>query len=119
MKLNYLTIQVSDLSQSVAFYEQLVGLQVVRRFLVENGEIAFLVNQKDETMLELIQIQGLEKVSAQGLVLSFLTTNALESLRQKAQEMGYETSEIISYLPKPTYFRVLDPNGLIVEFSNA
>lgn len=54
MKLNFITIFVQDLERSVSFYQTVAGLQVVRRLQPAVEEIAFLANQKRETMLELI-----------------------------------------------------------------
>lgn len=54
MKLNYITILVKDLEKSLAFYTELVGLKIIRRFNPGPGEIVFLANQEGETMIELI-----------------------------------------------------------------
>ena len=44
MKLGYITVMVRDLERSLAFYQELAQLQVVRRFRPGPGEIAFLAN---------------------------------------------------------------------------
>lgn len=53
MKLNFITIFMQDLERFI-FYQTVAGLQVVRRLQPAVEEIAFLANQKRETMLELI-----------------------------------------------------------------
>lgn len=116
MKLNYLTFMIRDLEQSISFYCQLAGLHVLRRFNPGRGEIAFLANAEGETMLELIQFDDTEKVMAKGLILSFSVCENLSQLRTLAIESGYNPSEIISGGPKPDYFTVPDPDGIIVEF---
>lgn len=117
MKLNFITFMVRDIKDSLVFYQELVGLQVMNRISLNEGEIVFLANDKDETMLELIEFKGVEKVTAKGMVMSFSVENELEEVRAKALALGYFPSEIIERGPKPKHFTLADPDGLIVEFS--
>lgn len=116
MKLNFITFMVRDIDKSLAFYQELADLQTVRRISLEQGEIAFLANGEGETMLELIEFAGAEKVKATGMVLSFSAQGELEPLREKALALGYSPSAIIEQGPKPRHFTVADPDGIIVEF---
>lgn len=116
MKLNYITFMVKDIEKSVAFYQELAGLSVMNRMSPGAGEIAFLANDKGETMLELIEFEGAEKVSTKGMVMSFSAKSELEELREKAISLGYSPSEIITRGPKPKHFTVADPDEIIVEF---
>ena len=117
MKLEYITFMVRDIEKSLSFYQELVGLKVVRRFSPGMGKIAFVVNEEGEIMLELIQFENVEKVQTKGMVMSFAANEELNVLREKACRMGLEPTEIIAKGPKPAYFRVCDPDGIIVEFS--
>lgn len=117
MKLNYITIMVRDIQKSTQFYQELAELQVISRIHPDAGEIVFLANEQGETMLELIEFEGVEKVAAKGMVVSFSAAGALEKLRERAINLGYEPTEIISAAPKPDHFTVADPDGIIVEFS--
>ena len=117
MKFNFITFMVRDIKESVVFYQELAGLQVVNRMSLEAGEIVFLANEKGETMLELIEFEGVEKVITKGMVLSFSAKGELEELREKALTLGYFPSEIIAEGPKPKHFTVADPDGIVVEFS--
>lgn len=117
MKLGYLTILVRDLDASVTFYRKLAGLQELRRFNPGIGEIVFLANAQGETMLELIQCEGAQTVSVQGMVLSFCAGDRLEEVWQTAHDFGYTPSGIIDNPPKPKHFTVPDPDGIPVEFS--
>lgn len=118
MKLNYITIQVRDIHQSIYFYQQLVGLKLVRQFPIPHGEIAFLQHDENETMLELIASEQENKVSVNGMVMSYQTSHSLEELRNIAIALGYHPSKIMTHPTKPTYFRVNDPDGIVVEFAN-
>lgn len=117
MKLSYITIMVRDIEKSITFYEELVGLQIVRRFNPGPGEIAFLANAEGETMLELIEFKNAEKVAVKGMVMSYQVEDELEKVREKAIDLGYNPTEIINLNPKPMHFRVTDPDGIMVEFS--
>lgn len=117
MKLNYITFMVRDIEQSIKFYQDLAGLEVVRRFNPGMGEIAFLANGKEETMLELIQFDHAENVMTKGMVMSFQAKEHLADIREKAVLLGYSPSEILSKPPKPDHFTVSDPDGVLIEFS--
>ena len=119
MKLNYITIMVRDIEKSLDFYCGLFSLKVVRELNPPQGKIVFVADQKGDTMLELIQFEQVEKVMTRGLVFSFLAKRSLAGLKEQAQEMGYLTSEILAQPPKPAHFTVTDPDGLIIEISEA
>ena len=119
MKLNYITIMVRDLEKSLDFYCKLLSLKVVRELNPPQGRIVFVAEQKGDTMLELIQFDQVEKVTASGLVISFLAKKPLTELKEKAQAMGYLTSDVLSQPPKPAHFTVTDPDGLIIEICEA
>lgn len=116
MKLNFITFMVRNIEKSVAFYQELAGLQIINRISPAAGEIVFLANEKGETMIELIEFEGAEKVTAKGMVMSFSAKGELEELRDKAFDLGYSPSEIIEKGPKPKHFTVADPDGIIIEF---
>lgn len=49
--------------------------------------------------------------------MSYEIEESLETYRDKAIALGYEATDIIECQSKPRYFRVMDPDGIIVEFS--
>lgn len=117
MKTNYLTFMIKDIEKSIAFYQELAGLRILKRFNPGRGEIAFLGNAEGETMLELIQFDDAEKVQIKGMVMSFVCADDLSELRTKAESLGYCPSPLISEGKKPMHFTVPDPDGILVEFS--
>ena len=117
MLLNYITLSVRNIEKSIEFHTELVGLKVVRTIEPPMGKIVFMQNSDGETMLELVRLELFEKVSAKGLVFSFSAIEKLSAIRERAMEMGYQPSEIVSQRPKPDYFTVIDPDGLTIEFS--
>ncbi len=117
MKLSYITLMVRDMERSVSFYRDVAELEVLRRFNIQNGEIVFLSNSLEGTMIELVRLEGAEKVSSRGMVISFQTSEDLNAVHKKAVGLGFEPSQIIDKKPKPKHFTVTDPDGIIVEFS--
>lgn len=117
MKLSYITFMVRDMKKTVDFYEKVAGLHVIRQFNPGKGEITFMANSADEIMLEFIQFENVEKVSVKGMVMSFKAEEDLECLRERTIELGCDPTDIIEEGPKPKYFRVNDPDGMVIEFS--
>jgi lactoylglutathione lyase len=117
MQLSYFTFMIRDMENTVEFYEKAAGLHVIKQFNPGMGDITFMANADGETMLEFIQFDHAEKVSAKGMVMSFQVDESLEAVRDRVASLGYAPSEIIERGPKPKHFHVLDPDGIVVEFS--
>ncbi|MCQ2440104.1 MAG: VOC family protein [Oscillospiraceae bacterium] len=115
MKLNYITIQVTDLEKSLRFYKDVLQLTEQRRFPTNGGEICFVANAAGETQLELIQMAGWEKVQVRSLIMSFTAAGELAAERERVAALGYEPSELLQHGAKPPYFTVADPDGMLVE----
>lgn len=122
MSFLWTTIRVKDLEESIEFYQDIVGLELQRRF--EAGpkrEIAFMAAGagKGETEIELIDDQDDKEESDLGkdISLGFAVTSVskkMESLKEK----GIEIEEgPITPNPQIEFFFVLDPNGLRIQFA--
>lgn len=119
MKLNYITIMVRNIEKSLNFYCSLLSLKPIKELNPPQGRIVFLADRQGDTMLELIQFEQTEKVTSTGMVFSFIADKPLTELKEQAQAMGYHTSDILSQPPKPAHFTLPDPDGLIIEISEA
>lgn len=117
MKLSFITIMVRDIEKTIAFYEQIIGMEVKRRFNPAQGEIVFMGHAGDSIMLEFIEFAEYEKVKTSGLVMSYTSDRPLEEKRQQLLESGYFPSKIIDNSPKPKHFNVKDPDDICVEFT--
>lgn len=117
MQLCYFTFMIRDMEKTIEFYEKAAGLHVIKQFNPGMGEITFMANADGETMLEFIQFDNVEKISAKGMVMCFKVEENLEVVRNRVISLGYEASEIIERGPKPKHFHVSDPDGIVVEFS--
>lgn len=116
MKLNFITIMLEDIKKSIKFYEEILGLKVVRSIELDNGHIKFLSNAENETMIELIEMKNSKSVRVEGMIMSFKSEDLLE-VREKAISLEYKVSEIKTFGDKPEHFIVEDPNGLKIEIS--
>jgi lactoylglutathione lyase len=118
MKFLWTTIYVKNLEESIAFYSDLVGLQVLQRFPAGPGtEIAFLGNGADnETLVELMEDSSKNApVYGESISIGFAVDSAeamLDTVRGKnipVHNGPFET-------PGFKFFCIKDPNGFNVQF---
>jgi lactoylglutathione lyase len=110
------TLTVKDMEESLKFYQDIVGLPLVRRFSAgPAGEIAFLGD--GDTKVELICNDQTKEVNiGSEISLGF----GVDSADEKIEFLGKEGIELHSgpFSPNPhvKYFFILDPNGLKIQF---
>jgi lactoylglutathione lyase len=118
MRYSWTTIMVKDLEKSIAFYRDIVGLPVNRRFQAgPSGEIAFL--GEGETQVELIARPGDTSVAGNAISLGFAVDSLDEAMRFLAEHgIGLESGPI-----QPNdhikFIYVLDPDGVRIQFSQS
>lgn len=116
MKFNWVTLNVKDMEESLKFYQEIVGLKINTRFPAGPGmEIAFLGD--GETKVELIHDSNRKDVHmGQDISIGF----SVESLDDMMDLIKQKGLQIHSGPFKPnqstSFFFVLDPNGLKVQF---
>ena len=119
MKFCWCTITVEDMEESLAFYRDIVGLPVSRRFSDRpEADICFLGD--GETKVELICEEGRTAAdNPAGISLGF----SVESLDAMMAFLHEKEIEIESgpFQPNPhiKFFFVKDPNGVTVQFSES
>ncbi len=117
MKLNFLTFFIKDIDKTIEFYEKLAGLKVDMRFNPGIGEIIFMSNGDGGTKLEFICAdKAMAYKQGSGMTMCFLCDGDLNEVRVEAVKLGYNPSDIYDKGPEPVNFKVLDPNGILVEF---
>lgn len=110
------TIHVNNLEESLAFYENIVGLSINRRFISPTGnEIAFLGD--GETRIELIYNKTAGDIRiGQDISLGF-NVNSVTEMIEYIKSKGLEPfSEIMKPNPHIQFFYILDPNGVKIQF---
>ena len=110
------TIQVKNLEKSLAFYQDIIGLPIARRFVSgDDTEIVFL--GEGETLVELIYVEGGEDTNiGNGIALGF-GVNSLDETMDFIKDKGVEIHSG-PFEPSPTtkFFYVQDPDGLKIQF---
>jgi len=109
-------MMVKNLEESLKFYIEIVGLNVVKRFNAGPGvEIAFLGD--GETKVELICNQDSKEVSfGKDISLGF-EVNSLDEMMTVVKEKGIDIhSGPFQPNPHTKFFYILDPNGLKIQF---
>ncbi len=113
MKFLWCTINVKDIDASLRFYEEIVGLPVIRRFGEPGSELAFLGD--GETKLELIQ--GKAAPSNSNSVSIGFSVDSLEDKMAFVQSHGFAIhSGPFAPSPRTRFFFVADPDGVLVQF---
>ena len=121
MKFNHVTLSVRDLEASLKFYQEIVGLEITRRFPSgPDTEIIFVGS--GDTEVELICHKNADHSAVtpgNGISMGFLSPS-IEDTIKLLREKGYETDGvIISPNPKTRFFFAIDPDGYRVQFVQA
>ena len=114
MHIQHVTLMVSNLEESIEFYETITELTVSRRFNAGPGEIAFLTNGSGETEIELVCMPQGQKFEGKGMFICF-KTDKLDEMHKLVQGKGLNPSAIQDPGDGTCYFYVYDPNGVSVQ----
>ena len=115
MKFCWSTLMVKNLNDSIAFYEEVIGLNVKRRFQAgPDTEIAFL--GEGETQVELIEGKEKNEISVGPDISWGFQVESLEEMMELLKMKGIEIIEG-PYSPNPltSFIYILDPNGLKIQ----
>ena len=116
MKFCWSTLTVKNLEESIKFYQDIVGLEVNRRFQAgPETEIAFLGS--GETKIELIWNQSKPQIAIGKDISWGFEVDSVDRMMQTVQEKGIQI-EGGPFQPNPQikFFYVLDPNGMKIQF---
>lgn len=117
MKLSWVTLFVKKLEESLRFYQEIVGLNLVEKFNAGPGvEIAFLGN--GETKIELIHNEAIKEVNlGENISLGF-EVDSLDKIMAFVKEKGINIHSG-PFQPNPhiKFFFIMDPNGLKIQFA--
>ena len=118
MKFLWTTIYVKNLEESIAFYTELLGLQVQKRFPAgPHVEIAFMGNgTHDETLVELLEDRTSSKVHFSEFISIGFAVDSVQEMLQTVKSKGIPIHSGPIETPSSTFFCVKDPNGLSIQF---
>lgn len=116
MKFLWTTLQVRDLEESLAFYQDLIGLGLNQRHMAGPGiEMAFL--GQGDTQIELICNKNNKAYNGgEGISIGF-KVESLDETMKIVNEKGIAVTKGV-YQPNPhvKFFFVNDPNGFEIQF---
>ncbi|MHC1723699.1 MAG: VOC family protein [Aminipila sp.] len=115
MKFCWSTLRVNDLEQSIQFYKEIVGLEVVNRFSGgPHTEIAFLGN--GETQVELICDGDSRDINVGSDISWGFTTESLDKSLDMVRQKGINIeSGPIQPNPHVKFFFIKDPDGMLIQ----
>lgn len=113
MKMIHVTINVLNLEESIEFYRDAIGLEIVGDLRDKaNLPIVFL---SDGVSSQIELIENKEQIfKGEGISIGF-TTNNLEETHKNLVEKGYNPTEFISPMEGIKFFFIKDPNGLELQ----
>ena len=116
MKFCWTTINVSNMEESLAFYQEIVGLPLMRRFPAGPGmEIAFLGD--GDSQVELIASVSTAEVKIGADISLGFIVKSLDDMLDFVQKKSIAVySGPHQPNPQTRFFYVLDPNGLKIQF---
>ncbi len=116
MKFCWITLNVKNMEESLAFYQEIIGLKIAERFNVEEGLEIAMLGEADDPKIELICNKS-QNVSVQkeGISIGF----EVESL-DKAMELLKDRNIPIkrgpfSPVPATRFLFIDDPNGVEIQ----
>lgn len=104
------------MNESIRFYKEIVGLDVIKRYHVgTDTEIAFL--NDEETKIELICNKDKKEINVGQDILWAFSVDSLEKKMALVKEKGIEiTSGPFQPGPFTKLFFINDPNGMKIQF---
>ncbi|MCL1804006.1 MAG: VOC family protein [Eubacteriaceae bacterium] len=114
MEFRHVTISVKDMQESLSFYKDIVGLEVVREFASGPSQIVFLAS--GGTQVELIYNAQRDSFSYGSDISLGFASDSLDDTAEALKKAGFEPSEVSSPQPTVKFFFVSDPNGVRIQF---
>jgi uncharacterized glyoxalase superfamily protein PhnB len=115
------SLTVKDLQQSLAWYRDLVGFAVDRRYEREGklmavalkaGDVRILIGQDDGA-------KGWDRAKGEGFSLQFTTDQSVDEIAKRVKDLGGTLESEPADMPwGPRMFRLRDPDGFRLTISS-
>lgn len=115
MEFCWSTLYVKDMNESIKFYEEIIGLPVIKRFEAGGGiEIAFL--GEGETKIELICDESKRSINLDPDISWGFRVESLEQTMKFLVDRGINIiAGPIEPNPNIRFIYILDPNGMKIQ----
>ncbi|TVR91442.1 MAG: VOC family protein [Spirochaetaceae bacterium] len=120
MKFCWVTLHVKDIDSSLRFYQELLGLQLVRRVKpIPTRELAFLAGEDSETQVELVQNSEPHETADMSFGKDISLGFEVPSLEGFGEVLSKHNIPIhagpIQPNPSIRFMYILDPDGLLIQ----
>lgn len=116
MKIAHITINTTKLDESVRFYQDVLGLEIVGDLRQDGGlPIVFLSSSVEDASIELIENADAPYTGA-GLSIGFHADD-VDAAYERVQRIGLRPSPVISPKPGVKFFFIEDPNGVKIQLT--
>ncbi len=114
MKFCWVTINVNNMEESIKFYKDLIGLEILDRFTPYEGVEIVMLGEENGTMVELISNQT-TKLKTKGISIGFKVDSLEDSIETMKNNGVKILTEPVSPSPDLEFYFVEDPNGLEIQ----
>ena len=115
MQFTHITINTGRLEESVAFYQNILGLNIARDMRGKGTvNIVFLNDGSSDVCIELVANKE-HSYEGSGISVGFATDD-LDKSAQELKSKGITTGKIIVPNPHTRFFFIEDPNGVQIQF---
>ncbi len=115
MKMLHVTIQTDQFEKEMEFYEKYVGLTLQADLRPKGKDLVFFGDNKEATRIEIIRNPDAANAGNDNLSIGFQTED-VEAKREEMIAAGFETTPMITPMPRVKFFFVKDPAGVNVQF---
>ena len=114
MGLSHVTIFSEKMDESIKFYRDMFGMNILWDMRKEAlNPVVFLQDKESDMCIEIVSKKE-DSYSGNGIMIGF-TVQDLEKEYDLFNEKGYAPSLIISPNPNAHFFTVKDPNGVEIQ----
>ena len=115
MKMRHVTIQTRAFEEELRFYQEIVGLKIMRKLDFGGRGLAFLADAEGDTQVEIMENPDAENAGNEFLSVGFHTDD-VDALHAELSRKLYPVTPIMEVSPEVRFFFVTDPAGVRVQF---
>lgn len=115
MRMLHVTIQTTKFEDELQFYQEVVGLKVIRDMRAAGRNMIFLADNDGVTEIEIIENPEAKPIQNESISVGFKTDDVVKK-HEELEALGFEVSKMIKPNPNVQFFFVKDPAGLSVQF---